>query len=201
MSRSRGKRQLATIAAALATLAIWAPAGGDAAPVPSCPSFTSQAAAQTYFGEQGGSPAHGVGRLDPDHDGVACEGLGAPYQGYATIAYNKKRKFFYGVATMPPLATGNGEFACLTGNRYEPESPRLLKIFRVKADGDVSVLGSQERAAEAKPSTGKLFWKADKAGIPHGRYYVAFEASIRSSAYAPTPCPEFRSAITALPAP
>ncbi len=194
-------RPLPVLAIALAGLGVLAPADGGAAATPGCPSFASQAAAQTYFIAQGGSPKHHVGGLDPDRDGVACEGLGAPYQGYATVAYNKKRHFFYGVASMPPLAAGNGEFACLTGNRFEPESSRLLRIYRVKRGGDVAVLGSQTRSAEARKASGRLVWKADKRLSVPGRYYVAFEASIRTEPYSPTPCPEFRSRPTRLPSP
>ncbi len=194
------KRQLPALAAAFAVaLAIWAPAGGDAAATPGCPSFESQAAAQTYFVEAGGSPARSIGRLDPDRDGVACEGLGAPYQGIATLGYNKKRGFFYGVASMPPLASGKGEFACLSGNRHWPDGPRWVNVFRVKPNGDVSILGSHMASAEAKPETGRLVWKVDKPMPLPGRYYAAFEESVRTSPYGRNPCPEFRSRTVSLP--
>jgi hypothetical protein len=185
--------------AALAALAtIWAPTGG-AASIPGCPSFASQAAAQTYFVAQGGSPGHQLGRLDPDHDGVACEGLGAPYQGFARIAYNKKRAFFYGVASMPPLTSGKEGFACLKGNRYDPEAARLLRIYRVRSSGDIAVLGTRTRPAEPRPDSGRLVWKAETSLPGPGRYYVAFEAALRTSPYGPTPCPEFRSGTVRLP--
>lgn len=38
-----------------------------------CPDFPSQAAAQKYFVDRGGSPDNNVDRLDRDRDGVACE--------------------------------------------------------------------------------------------------------------------------------
>ena len=62
---------------------------GDAASSRGCPSFKSQAEAQTYFVEAGGSIDHGIGKLDRDHDGVACEGLSGPFAGYATLGYNR----------------------------------------------------------------------------------------------------------------
>jgi hypothetical protein len=193
------KRRLPAFAIAIVALAVWAPASGDAAATAGCPSFDSQAAAQTYFMEHRGSPGHGIGRLDPDADGVACEGLGAPYQGFATIGYNKKRDFFFGVASMPPLASGNGEYACLAGNRHWADGPRWLGVYRVKPDGDVAVFGSHKISAEAKPDLGKLIWKADKDLDLPGRYYVAFEESVRTSPYGRNPCPEFRSRAIRLP--
>lgn len=201
MGRSRtGNRRLVAIGAACAlALAIWAPAGGDAAATPGCPSFKSQADAQTYFVEQGGSATRAIGRLDPDGDGVACEGLGAPYQGIATLGYNKKRHFFFGVASMPALASRNGEFACLTGNRRWPDGPRWVNVYRVEPGGDASILGPHLASAEAKPATGRLVWKVDKPLKIPGRYYAAFEESVRTSPYGRNPCPEFRSRTIALP--
>jgi hypothetical protein len=38
-----------------------------------CPSFTSQAEAQAYFTQIGGSAANNADRLDADGDGLACE--------------------------------------------------------------------------------------------------------------------------------
>lgn len=199
MSSTRKAIQVLTAVAALAVAAIWAPTGGNAATTPGCPSFASQAAAQSYFVEQGGSVTHAIGRLDPDRDGVACEGLGGPYEGIATLGYNKKHHFFFGVASMPPLVSGNGEFACLSGNRHWPDGPRWVNVFRVKPDGDVSILGTHMASAEAKPATGRLVWKADKPLKIPGRYYAAFEESIRTSPYGANPCPEFRSRIVSLP--
>jgi hypothetical protein len=191
--------RIAVFAALAGALVIVVPASGDAAATPGCPSFNNQAAAQTYFMEQGGSPSNGVGRLDPNGNGVACEGLDAPYQGFATVGYSKKRDFFYGTAAMPPLASGNGEFACLSGNRHWPDGPRRADVFRVKANGDVSILGTHMASAEAKPASGRLVWKADKPLTIPGRYYVVFEESIRTSPYGLNPCPEFRSRTISLP--
>ena len=195
----RKKVWLVALITALGAFALWAAASGAEAGAPGCPSFDSQAAAQTYFVDRGGGPGNAVGRLDPDGDGVACEGLGAPYQGFATIGYNRKRDFFYGVATMPPLAAGNGRFACLAGNRFDPEGPRRLGVYRLSPGGDVAVLGGHTRSAESRPDTGKLVWKADKASLLSGHYYVAFEAALRTSPYGPGPCPEFRSRPARLP--
>lgn len=193
------RRLYAAVPAGALALAIWAPAGGNAAATPGCPSFKSQADAQTYFVAQGGSATHSIGRLDPDGDGVACEGLGAPYQGIATLGYNTKRDFFFGVASMPPLASGSGEFACLSGNRRWPDGPRWVNVYRVKPDGDVSILGPHMASAEAKPATGRLVWKVDKPLKTPGRYYAAFEESVRTSPYGRNPCPEFRSRTVILP--
>jgi len=195
----KARGQLSVVAALTAVVSFWAPAGGDAAAASGCRSFHDQAAAQTYFLDQGGSPRNGIGRLDPDSDGVACEGLGAPYQGYATLGYNKKRQFFYGVAAMPPLASAKGEFACLNGNRFEPDAARRVSVYKVKAGADVAVLGSRKRPAEPRPDTGILIWKAEKPLTSAGRYYVAFEAAVRTFPYGPTPCPEFRSRPIMLP--
>jgi hypothetical protein len=43
-----------------------------------CPDFASQAAAQKYFDDHGGSPTNNVDGLDGDHDGVACESNPCP---------------------------------------------------------------------------------------------------------------------------
>ncbi len=198
-ARKTKRRLFGLVAAGGLALAVWAPAGGDAAATPGCASFNSQAAAESYFVERGGSQTRAIGRLDPDGDGVACEGLGAPYQGIATLGYNKKRDFFFGVASMPQLASGNGEFACLSGNRRWPDGPRWVNVYRVKPGGDVSILGPHLASAEAKPATGRLVWKVDKPLKVPGRYYAAFEESVRTSPYGANPCPEFRSRIVVLP--
>ncbi len=100
---------------------------------------------------------------------------------------------------MPPLASGNGEFACLTGNRHWPDGPRWVNVYRVKPGGDVSILGTHMASAEARQATGRLLWKVDKPLKIPGRYYAAFEESVRTSPYGPNPCPEFRSRIITLP--
>lgn len=183
-----------TFAAALASLAVVAAA--PAAPVSSCHAFASQAEAQARFSELGGSPARPLGRLDPDRDGVACEGLPGPYAGYATLGYNRAKSFLYGRVTMPPQAGGG--FACLEGNRFGPEGPRLLRLFRVLSDGDRPV--SREVGAAADPASGHLVWKLDLDGPPPaGRYYVAFGERIRLAPYGPNECPGFRSATVSLP--
>src|SRR5882757_8542910 len=92
-----GRRAALALATIVAAPLILASAGSGAAPLRKCPSFGSQAAAQAYFMHLGGTPSKRVGNLDPDHDGVACEELAGPYQGFATIGYNQKRHFLYGV--------------------------------------------------------------------------------------------------------
>jgi Excalibur calcium-binding domain len=181
---------------AVAALAIWVTVASGAANTPGCSSFASQAEAQEHFTQVGGRPARDVEGLDGDGDGVACEGSPGPYAGFATIAYNLKRKFFYGVATMPRTASGD-TFACLAGNRHYADGPRLLKVYREARGEDVAV--SRTLGAEAKSSGGHLIWKLEKDLGPGGRYYAAFEEQVRLSPYKPSECPEFRSPARALP--
>ncbi len=184
------------VAAAGLLPAIGLSAGKSAAATPGCASFRSQAEAQEYFGELGGSPRNPVGALDPDRDGVACEGSPGPYKGFATVAYNAKRDFFYGTASMPPEA-GGGSFACLEGNRHFDDGPRLLTLFKVRPGADLAIRG--EVGPQAKPSSGRLVWKVEKDTIAPGRYYVAFEERQPLSAHGPNQCPGFRSAEVGLP--
>jgi hypothetical protein len=176
--------------------AAWA-ADGQVAVSAGC-SFSSQAAAQQRFVDLGGAPGHDPGRFDADGDGVACEGLPGPYEGFATIGYNVKRGFFYGTAAMPADGSGGG-FACLSGNRHFPEGPRQLKIYRARPGSDRAV--SRTLGAEARPSSGRLLWKLEAPLAVHGRYYAAFEEEERLSPYKPTECPGFSSLETRLPAP
>jgi hypothetical protein len=141
----------------------------------------------------GGSPARNADGLDGDRDGVACEGLPGPHEGYATIGYNLKRAFFYGTASMP---AGDGGFACLSGNRHFAEGPRLLKVYKAVPGPDRAVSG--EIGAEARPGSGRLVWKLDR-DLVAGHYYAAFGEKIRSSPYRPSECPGFSSRATALP--
>lgn len=145
-----------------------------------------------------GSPSRDAAGLDADGDGVACEGLPGPYEGFATIGYNAKAHFFYGTASMPPLGSGGG-FACLSGNRHFPEGPRRLKIYRARPGADLAV--SRALGAEARPSSGRLLWKLEAPLAVPGRYYVAFEEEVRLSPYKPTECPGFSSPETRLPRP
>lgn len=181
------------IAIALAGLAV----GGQAAMSAGC-AFPSQAAAQQRFADLGGAPGRDPGHFDPDGDGVACEGLSGPYEGFATLGYNLKRGFFYGTATMPIDSSGGG-FACLLGNRHFPEGPRQLKIYRVRPGSDLPV--SRTLGAEARPSSGRLLWKLEASLGTPGRYYAAFEEKERLSPYKPTECPGFSSPATQLPRP
>lgn len=187
---------VATCAALLALVTAAAP---GVAKVPACTSFSSQAAAQELFVKMGGSPGHSVGRLDDDRDGVACEELSGPYEGYATIGYNRAKRFFYGTATMPDEASGDGEFACLYGNRHFADGPRLLKVYRAVPGPDRPVSGDIGTQAEA--DKGRLLWKLDRQALPAGSYYATFEERIRSSPYAPSECPGFSSRVAFLPRP
>ena len=171
-------------------------AEGASAAAPGCASFRSQAEAQDRFAALGGSPSNPIPRLDPDRDGVACEGSPGPYKGYATVAYNPKRNFFYGTATMPPEAGGGG-FACLEGNRHFDDGPRLLTLFKVKPGPDL-VIGHEVGTA-TKPSSGRVLWKFEKTQISPGNYYVVFEERQPLTPYGPNQCPGFRSAEFRLP--
>jgi hypothetical protein len=193
------KKGLLGFAALIAALCLWIPAGSGAAAVRGCGSFDSQASAQAYFMEMGGSPSKAVGRLDPDGDGVACGSLKGPYQGYATIGYNGKQDFFYGTVTMPPGDSGKGEYPCLVGNTHFPDAPRRLNVYRVRPGNDRPLLPKRGRGAEAKPATGRLLWKIDKKVVARGRYYVEFEAKVQSTPYGKNQCPGFRSRAVELP--
>lgn len=189
---------LPLLAAAVALLAIAGSQEASVAAAPGCGSFRSQADAQERFGELGGSPADPIPKLDPDRDGVACEGLPGPYKGYATVAYNPKRKFFYGTASLPPESGGSG-FACLEGNRHFDDGPRLLTLFKVKPGPDLAI--QREVGAAAEPSSGRVLWKVEKATIAPGHYYVVFEERQPLTPYGPNQCPGFRSAEFRLPLP
>ncbi len=184
---------------ALTALAVWATAAIAVTPVPGCPSFAGQAGAQDYFGRYGGSPRHPVGNLDPDRDGIACEGLSGPYKAFATIGYNRKGHFFYGVASMPPATNGEEVFPCLYGNRHFADGPRLLNVYKVQPGADKPIFGVL--GAEARPESGRLLWKADRDAVTPGRYYVAFEERVPLTPYGANECPGFRSAEAALPRP
>jgi Excalibur calcium-binding domain len=197
--RAKAKGQLFAFAATVTALCLWIPSGSGAAPVPGCHSFDSQAGAQAYFMKMGGSPSRRVGRLDSDGDGVACESLKGPYQGYATIGYNKKGDFLYGVVTMPAGDSGTGEYPCLIGNAHFPDAPRRLNVYRVRSGNDRPLLPRRGRGAEAKAATGRLLWRADRKVVPRGRYYVEFEAEVRATPYGKNQCPGFRSRAVELP--
>lgn len=171
--------------------AFGAPTGG-ADPAPSCSDFSSQGDAQAIFAEL-------QGPLDADRDGIACEGLSAPYTGYATLGYNRKGGFFYGAASLPAAPNGDERFPCLQGNRRGPEGPRRLSVYRVRRGDDRPVLVGV--GAEAKRDSGDLVWKEPRATIAPGRYYVAFAESLPSTPYGRSECPAFRSREVTLPAP
>jgi len=182
-------------AAALLSL----PAGRGAAAAPRCASFKSQADAQARFEQLGGSPRHRIPSLDPDGDGVACEQLGAPYVGFATISYNRSRGFFWGAVAMPRTGEGEGEFACLQGNPHFPDGPRLVKLMQERPGKDRQVFRSI--GAEARKASGRLVWKASVELPGPGRYYAQFAERVRLHAYGPNECPAFRSRSIALPKP
>jgi hypothetical protein len=185
------------LAAVVAVLCVWAPAGTGATPAPGCESFASQAAAQDYFAAHGGSPGRPVGHLDPDRNGVACEDWPAPYKGFATIGFNKRKSFFYGTVAMPPDGQQGDGFACLYGNPHFDDGPRLLTVYRVRPGDDRPVTG--EIGAQADPGSGRLLWKAEKKRVSPGLYYAEFVERQRLTPYGPNECPGFASAERLLP--
>lgn len=182
-----------------AVLALLAGSAGSGAAQRGCGSFDRQADAQTYFIEAGGNARHGVGGgLDTDHDGVACEGLGGPYAGYATLGYNTKRGYFYGIASLPTRPNGKG-YACLSGNSHFLHAPRRVRVFKVTADGAKRVSEPRGTAVRARHDIGHLAWRADRTSIVPGRYYAEFEGRQRTSPYRGSECPAFRSSVVRLP--
>ncbi len=173
-------------------------AAGAAGKTSGCASFPSQADAQERFFLLGGSPSRNAVGLDGDRDGVACEGLPGPYSGYATIGYNRERKFLFGTASMPVEADGEG-FACLLGNRQFADGARRLVLYRETPGPDVAV--SRTLKAEPRPGSGRLLWKLERELAVAGRYYAVFEAQIHLGPYVPSNCPEFRSRAVYLPRP
>jgi len=197
MSRAGALALVGVFAALVGLLAL---AGGSAAAVPGCGAFGAQGDAQDAFLEAGGSPSRNAGEMDPDGDGVACEGLPAPFKGYATIGYNRKKQFFYGIATMPAGA-GGGEAPCLYGNKNFPEASRRVNIYRVRSGDDKPMLGRYRAGAEAKPELAKLIWKAERSNPIPGRYYVVFDERVPLNPFGRNECPSFSSQPTALPRP
>jgi hypothetical protein len=189
----------ASILVGTAALALASPAWSGSPGGQSCAEFAAQADAQARFAELGGSPGHAIGDLDGDRDGIACEGLSGPYSGYATLGYNRRGGFLYGVVRMPVAPNGEERFPCLRGNPKGPKGPRRLNVYRVDPDGDRAIL-DQVIAAEARPESGRLLWKEPRAGIAPGRYYVAFSESIPLTPHGRSKCPAFRSRETMLPA-
>lgn len=198
-ARLRAARPLLAFLAVVVAFLAFGALGSSGDSVRGCASFASQAEGQAYFMHLGGSPEQPLGELDPDHDGVACEGLTGPFQGYAAIGYNKKGGFFYGTASMPPNGPGSSEYVCLYGNRHFPDAPRRLHLFRVKSGSDRPLTTAFGHGAEAKPATGRLLWKVEQRTIVPGRYYVQFEERVSNSPYGKNPCPGFRSRAVQLP--
>ncbi len=196
MPRRNLSAAAAAVLAAAALTAAGVP-GGSGAAAPRCGAFASQAEAQGHFLAAGGTPERRVGALDPDRDGVACEGLAGPFEGYATIGFSKSRRFFFGAVSMPPDPVLGG-FACLDGNPHYPEGPRTLTVFRERPGRDRPVSGEVGAAAERK--SGRLVWKtAAMKKVPRGRYYAVFSERQRLAPGGPNLCPGFSSAAKALP--
>jgi hypothetical protein len=203
-SNKRPVLGLIALAGITAAALVFAAAGsGAAAATHGCAAFESQADAQVYYLHLGASPARTIGRLDPDRDGVACEHLDAPYAGFASLGYNRRKDFFYGTATMPALAPANpGEdpqHPCMLGNRHFDDGPRRLNVYRVVPGPDKRIFPREGIGAESREETGKLVWKAEHEVVLPGRYYAEFEERIRLTPYGENECPAFRSHVVALP--
>jgi hypothetical protein len=164
-----------------------------------CGSFRAQADAQEAFIAAGGGPGRDLGAMDPDHDGVACEALGAPYLGFATIGYNRRGQFLFGTATMPSANGPPGDPPCLAGNTHFAKGPRELQVFRVTPDGPRPVL-AHRIGAEARPGSARLLWKATRSHLLHAVYYVEFDERVRLSPNGRNECPALASRPTRLPA-
>jgi hypothetical protein len=195
----RSRLRPALLALVSALLGAAALASGGAASSPDCAEFAAQADAQARFAELGGAPGHAVGDLDRDRDGIACEGLHGPYAAYATLGYNREGGFLYGSAAMPAAPRAGEGFPCLRGNRKGPLGPRRLRVYRALPGRDRAIAGRVRTGAD--PVAGRLLWKVPRPALAPGRYYVVFEAAIRSSPYGRNPCPGFRSREVSLPAP
>jgi hypothetical protein len=199
-SNLRPARQLLAFAGIVVAFLTIGVIGGRAASPRGCASFESQAGAQNYFLEAGGGVEHPVGKLDHDHDGVACEALDAPFVGYATLGYNKKRNFFYGTVSLPRSPTGRPRYPCLNGNHRRPHGPRLLNVYKVGHDGSAKpIFDRPGLGAEDRPTSGRLLWRGDRKVVVPGRYYAEFEGRIGSSHSGGSECPAFRSATVRLP--
>ncbi len=181
-----------------AALLLAVPALGAAKPT-GCGAFEHQAEAQAYFLEVGGRINKSIRRLDPDGDGVACEGLSGPYAGYATLHYNREHRFFYGTATMPQGPVGTEPFACLAGNGHFPEGPRRFNIYRVGGKHDHPLFQRRGLAAETRRASGLLVFRADRKHVPGGRYYVEFEERVGTTPFGENECPAFSSRAVRLP--
>lgn len=193
-------RSLAPLAL-LVALALWLPLGANAGGARGCGSFKSQAAAQHLFTDVGGGVKHGVGKLDRDHDGVACEELSGPYAGFATLGYNKKHDFFYGTVSMPADPSGGrGYHPCMVGNSRLPDGPRRLNVYKVQRDGSRKPIFDQAGIGlEVRRTSGRMLWRADRRVVIPGRYYAELEPRAPNAADAVSDCPGFRSEVVKLP--
>jgi hypothetical protein len=196
-SNKRPVIRLAAFAAIAAGTLLIGSAGSAATAERGCASFASQADAQNHYRQLGGSPAHPIGALDPDGDGVACEELDGPYAGYASVGYNHARDFLYGVAVMPEVGSQDAgeppEYACMLGNRHFDDGPRRVNVYRVLPGPDKRILPRDGIAAGAHEASGRLLWKANRKVLLPGFYYAEFEARVRLRPHGANPCPAFRS--------
>ena len=92
MSRMRKVASVAVLATSTALLVIGiaraataqtaSPTASPATAAKTCADFKTQSEAQTYFTSKGGSKTNNIDNLDPNRNGIACEGLpGTPSTG------------------------------------------------------------------------------------------------------------------------
>jgi hypothetical protein len=136
---------------------------------PTCSQFASQAQAQRFFAANVSKRGSGAGRLDSDHDGVACDRLGSPFVVAVSIDYNERRGFFSGTthAADPHISFDISPVDCWEAQRID--------VFEVGPGADKRVASSRIGALGRSKTTG--VWRADSAG-KSGRFY----AKIRTGA-------------------
>ena len=109
-----------------------------------CSDFGSQAAAQSFFLNNGG-PGRDRHGLDPDDDGVACEGKGAPYLGVLSVH----------------LSALGGYDGTLKAAVHRCQSGRTIRVYKKRAGPD-ELIGT-----DTTRNDGEYFAGADA----HGRIY------------------------------
>jgi hypothetical protein len=113
---------VATLVALFASSLVWQRSSGA---IRDCTSFATQADAQSFFLKQGG-PAADPNGLDPDNNGLACDGNSAPVRGLLTIDHA-------GGAFSGQITSVSAD--CVVG--------RAIKVFKIKAGRD-KLIGSDD---------------------------------------------------------
>ena len=116
-----------------------------------CSDFGSQAAAQSFFLNNGG-PGRDRHGLDPDGDGVACEGKGAPYLGVLSI-------------TLSALGYYEGTLKAAV---HPCQGGRTVRVYKTK-DGPDELLGTDTTSDPGRyrvevSEGGRIYSKAPAEG-------------------------------------